>query len=146
MEIKIDAKLSEPYVNLHVPKLTAEIGAVVELLEGMGGASSLLTAKKDDKAYVIEPGQVELIRTEGGSVMLYDRTARSFTVDKPLREVTQRLGNDFVRISKSAVVNINRIDHVSPSFNSTMDITMKNGMNDYISRKYLGDFKKRLGL
>lgn len=146
VEIKLDPELPEPYAVLHIPKLTAEIGAIAETLEGMGGAPNLLAARKDGKAYVIEAGQAELIRTEGGSVVLYDRQARSFAVDKPLREVTQWLGGDFVRISKSAVVNIHRIDHVAPSFNGTMDIIMKNGMADYISRKFLGGFKKRLGL
>lgn len=146
VEIKIDSELPEPYAILHIPNLTAEIGVIVETLKNMDGAINVLTVKRDGKSYVIEPSQVELIRTEGGNVILYNRVASSFIVDKPLREIAQRLGNDFVRISKSAIVNIRRIDHVSPSFNSTMDIIMKNGMNEYITRKYLGGFKKCLGL
>jgi DNA-binding LytR/AlgR family response regulator len=146
VEIRIDAGLPEPVAVLHLPELTSEIAALVGLLENAGVSAPLVTAKRDDKSYVIEPGQTELVRTESGIVVLYDREARSYTLDRPLHEMGKRLGQDFVRISKSALVNIHRIDHVSQSFNGTMDIIMKNGMNDYISRKYLGDFKKRLGL
>ncbi len=146
VEIKIDSELEESYVILHIPRLTADVSALVELLENTDTSPRLLTAKRDDKSYVIGAEQMELIRTEGGSVMLYDRRAQGFAVDKPLHEILGRLGHDFVRISKSSIVNINRIDHVSPSFNGTMDIIMKNGMTDYISRKFLGEFKKRLGL
>lgn len=146
VEIKIDSELAQPYAILHIPKLTTKVGALVELLESAEVSPRLLPAKRGDKSYVIAAENMELIRTESGSVMLYDRQAQGFTVDKPLHEILGRLGHDFVRISKSAIVNINRIDHVSPSFNGTMDIIMKNGMTDYISRKFLGEFKKRLGL
>ncbi len=146
VEIKIDPSLAEANAVLHIPKLTEEISVLVKTLEAASSSVRLLTAKKEDKSYVIEPEQAELIRTEGGSVRLYNRSAQGFTLDKTLHELTQQLGYEFTRISKSAIVNIRRIDHVSPSFNGTMDIIMKNGMAEYISRKYLGEFKKRLGL
>jgi len=56
------------------------------------------------------------------------------------------LGPAFVRISKSTLVNMKRVDHLAPSLNSTMYIVMKNGISDYITRRHLGDFKNRLGL
>jgi DNA-binding LytR/AlgR family response regulator len=145
VEIQIDGELTEPRAVLHVPALTPEVNALVELLECASSAARLLTVKQDDKAYVVEPGQIELVRTEGGRVFLYDRAGQRYALDKPLHEVLQRLGSDFARISKSTIVNIRRIDHVSPSFNGTMDIIMKSGISDYISRNFLKDFKKRLG-
>lgn len=52
----------------------------------------------------------------------------------------------FVRISKSAIVNINQIHHAEASFNGTMELVMKNGITDYISRSFRKNFKERLGL
>jgi len=146
VEIKIDSDIPEPIAVIHTPKLTPELMLLVEVLEDGSDKSSLLMAKKDSKIFVIEPEQVEIIRTEGGELKLYNREAKIYTLTKPLHEILERLGSGFVRISKSAIVNISRIDHLSQSFGGTMHIVMKNGVNDYISRKYLSDFKKRFGV
>jgi DNA-binding LytR/AlgR family response regulator len=147
VEIKIDAQALEPRVAIYTAKLTSSITALVELIEGAEEAHPfMVVAKKDDKSYVIEPEQVEIIRTEGGVVTLYNRKGHDFTLSKPLHSLLEQLGNNFIRISKSAIVNINHVDHISPHFNGTMYIVMKNGINDYISRNQLGSFKSLLGL
>ena len=146
VEIKIDPSIREAIAVIHVPKMTSELMALVEMLEQAEGKPSLLLAKREDKLFVIEPEQIDIIRTEGSDIKLYNREAQEYIVTKPLREIGERLGSAFIRISKSTIVNMNRVDHLSPSFNGTMYIVMKNGINDYISRKHLGDFKRRLGL
>ena len=146
VEIRIDANAHVPTVVIHAAKLTPELATLVELIEGTETQPFLLTAKKDDKSFIIEPEQAEIIRTEGGTTKLYNRKGQNFDISKPLHELSERLGNSFVRISKSAIVNINQVDHISPHFNGTMHIVMKNGTNDYISRSYWSGFKKRLGL
>jgi DNA-binding LytR/AlgR family response regulator len=149
VEIKIDPNIKEPAIVIHAPKITSKLTDLMEAIVGLEGVedkSSFLMAKKDDKLFVIEPEQIEIIRTEGGDVKLYNREAHEYIVTKPLHEIQEWLGGGFVRISKSTIVNISRVDHLSNSFNGTMYIVMRNGVNDYISRKYLGDFKKRFGL
>jgi len=142
VEIKIDPEISEVTAVIHAPKMTSELFALVEAFE----KPLLLVAKNDDKVFIIEPEQVDIIRTEGGEIKLYDSKAQEYTVTKPLHEILGGLPAAFVRISKSAIINIGRVDHLSNSFNGTMHIVMKNGVSDYISRKYLSDFKKRLGM
>ena len=149
VEIKIDPGAGEPFAVIHAPRMTAELTLWAEMLERAEGKPSLLPVKRarhDDKIFLFESEQVELIRTEGSDMKLYNQKAQAYFVTKPLHEIGERLGAGFVRISKSAIVNLNRVDHLSPSFNGTMYIVMKNGISDYISRKYLGEFKKRLGL
>jgi len=146
VDIKISPDIEETCAVIHTSKLTADLMKVVELLEGVELQATLLVAKKDDKSFVIELDQIEIIRTEGGVIKIYNQSAQDFIVTKALHELLEQLNSNFIRISKSTIVNINAIDHLSPSFNGTMYIMMKNGLNDYISRKYLSDFKKRLGL
>ena len=146
VEIKISSEVEETCAFIYTSKLTPDLMKIVELLEGVELQASLLVAKKDDKSFVIEPDQVEIVRTEGGVIKIYNQSSQDFIVNKALHELLEQLGSNFIRISKSTIVNINAVDHLSPSFNGTMYIMMKNGLNDYISRKYLGDFKKRLGL
>ena len=146
VNVDINANLTEMSATIHAPKITPRLTALVTTLEGVEDNTSFFVAKKDDKMFVIEPDQIEIIRIEGNDIILYNREAQTFIVTKTLQEIHDSLTDNFVRISKSVIVNMNRVDHLSNSFNSTMYIAMKNGVSDYISRKYLGDFKKRLGL
>ena len=148
VDIKVDPDIQAITAVIHTPKLTPELLQWVEMLEGIteNQPLPLLVAKNDDKLFVLDPDQVEIIRVEGGDVMAYNPKGRAYLIPKPLHEIHDKLGSGFVRISKAAIVNIGRVDHLSPSFNGTMYIVMKNGVSDYISRKFLGDFKRRLGL
>jgi DNA-binding LytR/AlgR family response regulator len=146
VEIKIEPNIGEPVALIRASSLTPELVALVEMLERAASQPFLLTAKKDDKSFVIEPERIDIIRSEGGIVKCFDQDGQEFDVAKPLHELSDKLGINFVRISKSAIININRIDHLSPSFNRTVHVVMKNGIDDYVSKGYLSDFKKRLGL
>ena len=146
VDIKLDPCVSEPTAVIYAATLTPELVTAIETLEKLGTQPFLLTAKKDDKSFVLEPAQIDIIRTEGGIIKCYNQHGQDFIVTKPLHELLERLGNNFMRISKSAIVNVNRIDHLSNSFNRTMYIIMKNGVNDYITKNYLKDIRNRLGL
>ena len=53
---------------------------------------------------------------------------------------------DFMKISKTALINLKYIEGVEASFGGSMLLILKNGCKDYVSRKYLPDLKKYLGL
>jgi len=99
-----------------------------------------------EPVFFIEPDQAEIICTVGREIKLFDHKRQEYSLTKPLNKILERFSKHFVRISKSAIVNVNRVDHISRSFSGSMHIIMKNGMSDYISRKYLNDFQKRFDL
>ena len=51
-----------------------------------------------------------------------------------------------MRISKATLVNLSYMDSIEPGFGGTLLLKMKNGCKDYVSRTYLKEFKKYLGL
>jgi len=146
IEVRLEPNYLEPTVVIYTPKITTEVMAWIEMFEKAEVKTSSLMAKKNDKIFIIEPEQIEIIRTEGNDIKVYNREAQEYIITKPLYEIQEWLGNDFVRISKSSIINISRVDHISQSFSTSMHITMKNGVTDYISRKYWSDFKKLFGL
>jgi DNA-binding LytR/AlgR family response regulator len=146
VEIQIEPNIGEPIALIRASSLTPELVALVEMMERAAIQPLLLTAKKDDKSFVIEPERIDIIRSEGGDIKCFNQDGHEFDISKPLHELSDRLGNNFIRISKSTIININRIDHLSPSFNRTVNVAMKNGMSDYVSKGYVSEFKKRLGL
>lgn len=146
VECKISADCKEPYAVLHINQMTPTIAEIISILEKEGDGSPALIAVKERKTYFIEPENIELARTEGREIVCYDKLKNRYTLSKPLYELETILGSHFVRISKSAIVNIRQIHHVEAGFNGTMELVMKNGITDYISRSFRKSFKERLGL
>lgn len=146
VECKISADYKEPYAVLHISKMTETVAEIISMLEKENTSPPTLAATKDKKTYFIRPEDISLVRTEGREIVCYDKRKNRYLLDKPLYELEHMLENYFVRISKSAIVNINHISHAEASFNGTMELVLKNGATDYISRSYRKSFKERLGL
>ena len=146
VECKISADYKEPYAVLHINKMTGTIAEIISMLEKENTNSVTLIATKDKKTYFIKPQDISLVRTEGREIVCYDKHGNRYILDKPLYELENILDICFLRISKSAIANINQINHVEASFNGTMELVMKNGVTDYISRSFRKGFKERLGL
>lgn len=146
VECKISSDYKEPYAVLYINKITKEITEIISVLEKERVNSFTLNAAIDKKTYFIQPENLSIIRSEGREIVCYDKEKNRYVLDKPLYELERILDLHFVRISKSTIVNINHINHVEASFNGTMELVMKNGLTDYISRSFRKGFKERLGL
>ena len=145
VELQIDANCEEPFVVLHISKLTPAVQEAIKILENEG-IQRMITAQAEGKVFVIEPEMIEVIRTEGRELVLYSKSKERYLLSKPLYELEALLGNDFIRISKSAIINFRRIHHAEASFNGTMEVVMKNGIEEVITRSYKKQFKERLGV
>lgn len=145
VKLEIDPDRREPYAVLYLSKLTPALQAAVSMLEKEEEETEL-AAQYGEKIYLLAPEDIELIRTEGREITGYDKTGKRYLLNKPLYEWEERLGKNFIRISKCVLVNIRRIHHVEASFNGTMELKMKNGEQEIITRSYRRGFKERLGV
>ena len=60
-----------------------------------------------------------------------------------LKELKQQLDpNIFIRVHKSAIINLQRVKSYTSRMNGDYDITMDNGIQVRMSRNYTQDFKK----
>ncbi|MCI8770491.1 MAG: LytTR family transcriptional regulator [Lachnospiraceae bacterium] len=146
VECKISADYKEPYAVIYLNKMTKAIAEIISMLEKEGTDSLTLVATKEKRTYFIKPEEISLVRSEGREIVCYDKLKNKYVLDKPLYELESILDHHFVRVSKSTIVNIRQINHVEASLNGTMELVMKNGITDYISRSYRKVFKERLGL
>ena len=70
-----------------------------------------------------------------------------YEVRKKLYELESDLsGTDFLRISKSVIVDLSKIRNLSPSFNGRLEALLRNGEKIIISRQYIPALKKKLDL
>lgn len=105
-----------------------------------------LPAKKDHELFLIHSSDVFYFESVDNRTFLY-------TINDVL-EINQRLyelenilsPKDFVRISKSQIVNINKILSLKPELNRTILVTMCNHEKLSISRKYVKTIRNILSI
>lgn len=144
VEIKVSAEAKEPYAVIYTDEVTAYVRQIAEMLES-AAASKMVTVADNERIMVLRPEELYMIRIENEKTVVYTKTRR-YISGKRLYEFEALVGNGFMRISRSTVVNLNELECVEPTFGGLMLLRLKNGCKDYISRKYLPVFKKYLGL
>lgn len=61
-----------------------------------------------------------------------------------LYEIENKVSNyNFVRISKSSIVNIDKISHIKPQLAGRLDIAMDNGEHQIVNRHYVNILKEK---
>lgn len=143
VKIQVDPAATDEYVEFHVRKITDDVSRFAEIIEK---SDSILTGTdQNDRIVIINPDEIVALHAEKKWCRIFTDTA-DFSCRKRLYELEDFLGPDFMRISKSIVVNIRKIKSVEAVFNGMMLLYMKNGSKEYVSRTYLPDLKSFLGI
>ena len=143
VEIKIVEGTPEPWAALYAAELTPELQRAAALLEAEGGGR--LVVEQRERLFVLRPEEVYMIRVENEKTLVCTKSEQ-YTCGKRLYELETALGGGFLRINKSTLVNLERLDYVEPTLGGLMLLVLKNGCRDHISRRYLPAFKQYLGL
>lgn len=145
IEMNVSSDITEPYVVIHTGEITPQIQKLAAYIQNMGTAASAAIAVYDeDNIVIVSPEEIYMIVSQGRYVNVYCKD-NEYLSKKCLYEFENILQNNFIRISKTTLVNLQQIKRVEPSFNGML-VVLKNGRKDYISRKYLPKFKKSLGI
>lgn len=99
----------------------------------------------NDSIIVMHEPDVIMICVENSRVIIHSDKGECVSY-KRLMDFDNPQFASFVRISKSAIVNLNRIVRVDPGFGGSMSVKMDDGSVEWISRRCLSSFKKRLGM
>lgn len=140
----VSRDIKEPYADIHTNELTDNVTKAISILESEE-SSDMIAAKKGSDIALLQFSDIYMFRVEDKQVNAYTQN-NVYIIKKPLYQVEESLNGDFVRISKTTIVNLKKIQRVAPSLKGMMFIELKNGLKDNISRKYLPDFKRALDL
>lgn len=143
VNIDISAEYKEPFAVIHTDKVTAEIQRAVDML---GTNETPVTAfRNEEDIVVLKSDEIYMVRVEDGDTIIYGAKSQ-YRSRRRLYELSEQLGSKFMQISKTTLVNLSYMDSIETGFSGTLLLKLKNGNKDYVSRKYLPDFKKYLGL
>lgn len=143
VSVELSTEYSVPYAVIYADKVTSE---VQRMLDVFGRNETPITAlQNEDNLVILQPDEIYMVRVEVGDTIIFGES-RKYRSRKRLYELEQQLGQQFMQISKSTLINLSYMDSIEAGFNGTLLLKLKNGCKDYVSRKYLPEFKKYLGL
>ena len=108
--------------------------------------SRRITCRKDDKTFMIRLDDILYIETVDEHLFIYcaddvyENRMRLYEAEQICRDTL------FFKASKSMLINIKKIDNMKPSLSGRFEVTMINGERLLVSRKYVSDLKKKMGI
>lgn len=111
--------------------------------------SEFITLKNKDKFELVSIEKVQFFESDNNDVYcILEKEKNLYKVKEKLYELEEKLdSNIFIRVSKSNIVNIMNVSEIVPWFSSKMLLKFKGSdRNIEVTRSYLKDFKKQLGI
>lgn len=143
VSVDISADYKEPYAVIYTDRVTDEIQRMIDIFSTSG--NPVIALQNEEDLVVLQPNDIYMVRVEDGDTIIYGEK-RKYRSRKRLYEISRQLGKQFMQISKSTLINLSYMDSIESGFSGTLLLKMKNGCKDYVSRTYLPEFKRYLGL
>jgi DNA-binding LytR/AlgR family response regulator len=117
---------------------------LLSMLLAFQNANTKLTGYTEDKIIRLNYQDVYYFEANENRVFAYYQS-EVYEVKYKLYELEEMfLPLDFVRCSKSMIVNMEKIEYLSPLFSGKMEAHLKNGEKVIISRQYVHSLKNKL--
>jgi len=107
----------------------------------------VISGKSDDGYEVLPYKEISYFEGIGNNVYAVNAD-KKYKIKEKLYELEPRLKSEgFIRVSKSFIVNIVKIDRIQPWFNGKLLLKLEDPVTEIdVTRKYVKDFKAFLGL
>ena len=117
---------------------------IMSLIYSIAAGRSKLTAYSEDGIVKLSPKEIFYFEAVDNKVFAYCEK-QVYEIRRKLYELEETFENsDFLRISKSTIVNVSKIVKLVPYFNSRLEAVLENGERTIISRQYVPDLKRKL--
>lgn len=141
-----DQQVEETEITIVCREKDAAVGKLIAYVEHLDTAENSFLASAEGKLYNLDGNDVLYIEA-------VDRRTFCYTVDRVyelgfrLYEIEEKYqALDFMRISKSCIVNLKKIHSLKPDFGGRILAAMENGEKLYLSRQYAPALKAKLGI
>ncbi len=138
-----DGQAQDIEVSIRCPRID---GRVRSIMASVSALDRKLMGEVDGQTRILAAKDVLYADTVDGRTFLYTESA-VLESRLRLREVEEALeGTEFVRISKSALVNFDHVRALRPFANARLELILDNGEHSIASRQYAPAIKEKLGL
>lgn len=134
---------AEEFADLHIQKQDDAVDRLVEYLEQDLFRSITLLCQREEKICRVSSFEIYFIETVKEKQMVHTGQ-ETYELNKRLYELERLLPSNFIRISKSVILNIDKVGTYTPMLNGLMKVSLLNSEVTYISRKYLKEVRDRI--
>jgi DNA-binding LytR/AlgR family response regulator len=144
LSIDIDDKLDEPEIIIRCKNIDDRIIQIQKVIDRFNNDKLVITFYKEDKEYYLALSEIIFFETDGNDI--YGHTvSETYLVKYRLNTLEKVLPDNFMRVSKSTIVNTNQIFSISYNITSSSLFQFyKSHKQVYASRFYVKDLKAKL--
>ena len=143
LTIREDPNINETEVSVVCPKMTAE---VEEIVANIGLIGQTIAGKREGATFFIPATDIFYFESVDGNTFFYtegetyEATARLYKIEESLQNLK------FARVSKTVIANLRKMRCIMPAQNSRLVATLINDEKIVVSRQYVSEIKKKLGV
>jgi two-component system LytT family response regulator len=134
--------------QLELKRKGATSGRIVEMLQEMRSRPEYLDrflVKSRGRVHFIDAADIDWIEAAGNYVKLHTQD-EDHLIRETMAALEERLDpRQFLRIHRSSIVNIDRVNELHPMFNGEYTVVLKDGTELTLSRTYRSKLQGRLG-
>lgn len=146
MKIIIEEKQDKDDEDTIIIRCDTMNDALMNLIQRLKMQDEKFTATQDHRIVMIHPKDVFYFEAVDNKVFLYTE-AQVYEIKQRLYEIEENFrGNDYFRASKSIILNLSKIDHLSPVLGNRIEAVLTNQEKIIVSRQYVSLLKDILGL
>ncbi|MBH0158146.1 LytTR family transcriptional regulator DNA-binding domain-containing protein [Fictibacillus sp. 5RED26] len=118
---------------------------VIKVLTSLRSLERKVLGTKDGKVYLLLPNDIYYFESVDKKTFAY--TEKSvYEVSLRLYQIEELFGDvNFFRATKASILNLDRLQSISPRIGGRLEVKMENGENLLVSRQYVPVLKAKLG-
>ncbi|WP_282805820.1 LytTR family DNA-binding domain-containing protein [Lactobacillus isalae] len=148
VEFEPNSNLKEDQIEVKVVSVeeTQQVKKLIDYIKNFDKkVGSILPVKTEDRILTVKIDEIIKIEVEKIELTFYTTSAVIKTNGR-LYQVLEKLNNDFVQVSKHGIINLNYLESLEAGFTGNMVARLDFKQKTDVSRKYLPELEKKLGL
>lgn len=148
VEFQPDPNFKEDQISVKVISVnkTQKVNNLISYIKKFDKkVTSILPVKTEDRILTIKIEEIIKVEVEKTELTFYTTSAIVKTNGR-LYQVLDKLNRDFVQVSKHGIINLNYLEALEAGFTGNMIAKLALKQKTDVSRRYLPELEKRLGL
>ncbi len=135
--IDVDDSLEQDYITIHCKELTDDILELQKSLIGKSSSSLRISAFQDDVEHFLELKAIIIMESDGNYILIHTEKD-IYRTRRKLYELEELLPRDFIRVSRSTIVNTMRVAGIKKNITGASEISFSHSSKKaYASRNYI---------
>ncbi|MDE7050066.1 MAG: LytTR family transcriptional regulator [Lactobacillus sp.] len=143
VKLELDPDQKETEITIHAKNLTSEVERIYRQLQQYSDHPNQIEGMRDNVSYYLNINEILFFETDAKQVMAHT-TRNAYFVKYKLYELENLLGGQFMRISKSTILNLDQIYALTKSISNCQIKFHDSYKTVYVSRRYYRDLNERL--